>query len=85
MTIEKLKKMPGLTLSVKQASMVVGCSERVLRNNLIANPNLFGFPVMIFTTKSGYKKILIPKLPFIKYISTGITIEENGRSEYDDN
>lgn len=76
MTIDELQKTPGLTLNTKQVSQSLGCNEKTLRSQLIKNPNSFGFPVMIFTTKSGYKKILIPKLPFVQYLSTGLMTEE---------
>lgn len=80
MIIEELKKTPGLTINTKQASQSLGCNEKTLRSQLIKNPNFFGFPVLIFTTKSGYKKILIPKMPFVQYLSTGNMLEENERN-----
>lgn len=67
--IQDIIKEPGLTLSVKQVSKIIGCTEKTLRYQLIENPNFFGFRVMIITCKGGYKKIRIPKMPFIKYIT----------------
>lgn len=72
LSIEDIENMPDMTLSTKQAAEIIGCSEKMLRSQLVENPNFFGFPVIIISGKSGYKKIRIPKLPFINYLTFGM-------------
>ena len=50
-------------LIASEAAKILGCSPQLLRDTAHNNPSGLGFPVVVVG-----KRVLIPKLPFYKYL-----------------
>jgi len=64
MTIQDLQALDTPTITVKQASAVLGMEPLTLRWQARDNPEKLGFPVIVAKSRT-----YIPRLPFIQYLT----------------
>ncbi len=81
-TIEDIENMSGMMITPKQAADVMGCSAKSLKQQLIKNPDFFGFrAVIIHYENSSYIKVQIPKIPFINFLTFGGYLDNDDTSQ----